>query len=94
MSDPCLLASAILDTAAARIVSADADSVTLDHVAMDAIVATAGALETAATDVASAALLLEEIGRLLSELPPNAGHGLLGELLRERAVARARAAAE
>lgn len=78
------LASRIIDAATARVVSADADTVTYDHVAIDAIIATAGALEVAESDPDAALLLLRMIWHLLEELPAEAGHGALGDLLRQR----------
>lgn len=88
------LACRILDTATTRVLSADADSVTYDHVAIDAIIATTGALEVAEADPGAAVLLLRVILELLEELPAEAGHGALGDLLRQRAGANARAAGE
>lgn len=84
------LAAAIIFDATARIVMADSDTVTFDHVAVDAIIAVGGALEVAATDQASALLILRVTRELLLELPPESGHGVLPDLLRQRALAYAR----
>jgi hypothetical protein len=85
---PAAAASRVLDAALARIVYADGDSVSFDHVAADAMVAVAGVLENADEDPATALFLLGLIESLLDELPHEAGHGILPELLRSRSLAR------
>lgn len=79
-----------LDAANERVLSADSDGVTYDHVAAEAFVAIAGALESAERDEGAAILILRVVAELLAELPAAAGHGALQDLLRVRVRERAR----
>lgn len=73
----------------ARVVYADAETVSYDHVAIDAVIAVAGALEEAEIDPGSALAILLATEQALATLPPDAGHGAL----RDWVVPRVRAAA-
>lgn len=84
LEDVIALASKVIDAATARVVSADAEGAALDHVALEAIIATAAALETAGKDPETALLVLRTTGVLLAELPAVAGHGALQDALKAR----------
>jgi hypothetical protein len=81
LDDVVTLAAEVIDTATARVTSADADGAALDHVAIEAIIATAAALETAREDPRAALLVLHLTRDLLAELPAVAGHGALQDAL-------------